>query len=112
MEKRLDRALSHWTFKEAYIKARGLGLALPLDKVSFLFNSEEDIRLEIDPAIRDLPKNWRFFPADHASHRIAAVLERAIRQSLKCLRLVQRLHHQCVSADAGSSGLLGVDRCG
>ena len=35
---RPDRALLLWTLKEAYIKARGMGLSLPLQKISFLFD--------------------------------------------------------------------------
>lgn len=77
LEKKLDRALSLWTLKEAYIKARGLGLAIPLDKFSFLFEPETGIRLVVDPAINDEPENWRFFLLDHAGHRIAAVLQRS-----------------------------------
>ena len=37
---RPDRALSLWTLKEAYIKARGMGLSLPLQEISFLFEGE------------------------------------------------------------------------
>lgn len=68
---RRDRALSLWTLKEAYIKARGLGLSLPLAGFSFLFGGEPGIRLEIDPALNDDPSRWRFHLLDHAGHRIA-----------------------------------------
>jgi 4'-phosphopantetheinyl transferase len=70
-----DRALSLWTLKESYIKARGLGLSLPLDKFSFLFDAE-GIRLEIDSSLSDEPGRWRFCQLDHAGHRIAAMVER------------------------------------
>jgi 4'-phosphopantetheinyl transferase len=82
-EKKLDRALSLWTLKEAYIKARGLGLAIPLYQFSFLFGGDNDIRLQIDPAINDQPGHWRFFILDHAGHRIAAVVERSSTDNLQ-----------------------------
>ncbi len=74
---RADRALSLWTLKEAYIKARGMGLNLPLGKFSFLFEGAEGIRLEIDPELEDEAERWRFFLLDHAGHRIAGVVESA-----------------------------------
>ncbi len=73
---KLDRALSLWTLKESYIKARGMGLSLPLDKFSLLFDAE-GIRLEIDSSLGDAPERWRFCLLDHAGHRIAAMVERA-----------------------------------
>jgi 4'-phosphopantetheinyl transferase len=74
---KLGRALSLWTLKEAYIKARGLGLALALDKFSFLLGTD-GVRLEMDPGLEDEAGRWRFCLLDWAGHRIAAVVERAV----------------------------------
>jgi 4'-phosphopantetheinyl transferase len=72
---RHDRALSLWTLKESYIKARGLGLLIPLDRFSFVFGGAEGIRLEIDPEIDDQAGRWRFCQIDLAGHRIAVMVD-------------------------------------
>jgi len=82
MEK-LNRALSLWTLKESYIKARGMGLALPLDKFSFLFDSAERIRLDLDPCLEDLAERWQFCLIEHAGHRIALMVEQATAPKLQ-----------------------------
>ena len=50
---RLDRALSLWTLKEAYIKARGTGMSSSMKGVSFVFGGTEGIRLNLDPSLGD-----------------------------------------------------------
>ncbi len=72
---RLERALSLWTLKESYIKARGMGLALPLDRFSFLFGEGASARLVTDPSLGDDPRRWQFGLLDHAGHRIAYMVE-------------------------------------
>jgi len=72
---RPDRALSLWTLKEAYIKARGMGLSLPLQEISFLFDGSDAMRFEVEPGVDDDPCRWRFCRFDHAGHRIAVAVE-------------------------------------
>ncbi|MGD0631819.1 MAG: 4'-phosphopantetheinyl transferase superfamily protein [Terracidiphilus sp.] len=82
-DERPERALRLWTLKEAYIKARGLGLALPLNKFSFLFDSANGIRMEMDPALDDSPERWRFCLLEHRAHCIAMIAESSATPELR-----------------------------
>ncbi len=53
-----ERFFQYWTLKESYIKARGMGLALPLEK--FAFGVEGPIRIDIDATLGDDPADWQF----------------------------------------------------
>jgi len=75
---RPHRALSLWTLKEAYIKARGMGLSLPLQGISFLFGGAEGIRLETGAEGDSNPSRWRFCLLDQSRHRVAMVVDRQI----------------------------------
>jgi 4'-phosphopantetheinyl transferase len=54
-----ERFFDYWTLKEAYIKARGKGLALPLDGFWFDLSGEEPV-IAFDERIPDDPARWRF----------------------------------------------------
>jgi 4'-phosphopantetheinyl transferase len=56
-----DRLFEYWTFKESYIKARGMGLSLPLDKFTFHFPHARAVRIDIDPALDDHGDRWSFW---------------------------------------------------
>jgi 4'-phosphopantetheinyl transferase len=55
------RFFEYWTFKEAYIKARGMGLSLPLDKLSFHYPDNKTVQIAIDPELADDSARWQFW---------------------------------------------------
>jgi 4'-phosphopantetheinyl transferase len=55
------RFFEYWTFKEAYIKARGMGLSLPLDKFSFHYPDDRTVKIAIEPELADESARWQFW---------------------------------------------------
>lgn len=55
-----ERFIELWTLKEAYIKACGMGLAIPLRDFSFMFNNE-GIEISFAEEREDHPEHWRFW---------------------------------------------------
>jgi 4'-phosphopantetheinyl transferase len=53
-------ALARWTLKEAYAKARGLGLKLDFSHFGFS-DTDGELRLDEAPLSDPAPQDWRFF---------------------------------------------------
>jgi 4'-phosphopantetheinyl transferase len=72
-EERRDRFLEIWTLKEAYLKARGLGLSRRLRDIAFSGFGDE-LRCSVSPEVDDGPV-WRFLSRKaNSRHRVAAAL--------------------------------------
>jgi len=50
----------YWTLKEAYIKARGFGLALPLADFAFKLSPPGPPAITFEPSLEDDPSTWQF----------------------------------------------------
>ncbi len=62
------RFFDYWTLKEAYIKARGMGLAIPLEQFAFSLGGQgREITISFDPRLDDVPSTWQFL-----QHRASA----------------------------------------
>jgi 4'-phosphopantetheinyl transferase len=63
--------LAYWSLKESYLKARGLGLTLPLGQ--FSFRVDDEISIEFDTGFADDAPSWRFALLEAPPHHIVAI---------------------------------------
>jgi 4'-phosphopantetheinyl transferase len=71
--RRQERFFELWTLKEAYIKARGMGLSIPLDQFSFDLRSAHALAISFGPELDDKSRCWRFWQFKVTNHHLAAV---------------------------------------
>lgn len=72
-----EQFYEYWTLKEAYIKACGQGLAIPLDKFSFDLSRKPDIDIGFANDWDDSPDQWMFWLYQLSENvRMAIALQR------------------------------------
>jgi 4'-phosphopantetheinyl transferase len=70
----VERFFALWTLKESYIKARGLGLSLPLDSFSFgLDPRTQPLGLTCEPTCEDDATRWRLWQLRLGDQHAAAL---------------------------------------
>ena len=64
-EMQRTRFFDLWTLKEAYIKACGMGLAIPLRHFSYQLDTDTEIDITFDPARDDVAELWQFWSLEY-----------------------------------------------
>jgi 4'-phosphopantetheinyl transferase len=72
-ERQADRFYQLWTLKEAFIKAKGKGFALPLKQFSFTIHDEHLIEFDCACALDPAPNQWQFFTQRPESGHIVSI---------------------------------------
>lgn len=86
----LRRFFTMWTLKEAYVKARGVGLSAPLDTFSFeLDPHHRPIRLRDRDVPEDELGRWRFGVEPISDHLVAWVMDPGERDVCVEMKYVQ-----------------------
>jgi 4'-phosphopantetheinyl transferase len=57
-EKQQYRFFEYWTLEVSYIKARGMGLALPLHKFGLHYSDSHSVKITIDQDLGDDAARW------------------------------------------------------
>ena len=73
VEQQPYRFFEYWTFKESYIKARGMGLSIPLDKFSFSYPSDTSVSLSVHPELADDAQRWLLWQFQPTPEYLVAV---------------------------------------
>ena len=108
-EARADRFYQLWTLKEAFIKAKGKGFALPLRQFSFELLEEQSgdeqlIEFDCDPALDPAPNQWQFFThRPESGHIVSIAAHRGARDEDTSV-VIRQLSIEATGSDSARSG--------
>jgi 4'-phosphopantetheinyl transferase len=75
---RTRRFYQFWTLKEAYLKARGVGLSVSLNKMTFRISDEDGIEVSFNHDFDDDPNRWIFKLFElESTHMCAVAMEKS-----------------------------------
>ena len=76
-DRRRLRFLEYWTFKESYVKARGMGLSIPLHEFWFRLPGDRDVFFFCDSSQSGNEARWQFWQFRPTPDYLAAVCAEA-----------------------------------
>jgi len=79
--------LRFWTLKEAFIKARGMGLSIPLNDFAFSLHKDRPPTISLKPHDRENPDDWQFAALRLESRYQLAVAVRLPRSARLVIRI-------------------------
>jgi len=69
----LEYFFTRWTLREAYVKARGIGISFPTRKLNFRVNDEACVEVMFETDLQENECNWRFHLLRPTPEHIAAI---------------------------------------
>jgi len=73
----LDYFYTRWTLREAYVKARGIGIAFPTRKLQFGLDDKENVTVKFDAGLQENACDWQFHLLRPTPDHIAAIAVRS-----------------------------------
>ena len=77
---RLERFFQHWTLKESYIKARGMGVSIPLQGFGVGLAQDGLATLDIAPELSDHSSRWQLWQARPTPGHVLAICAERVQQ--------------------------------
>ena len=69
----LDYFFTRWTLREAYVKARGIGISYPTRKLHFRVDDEARVQVKFESDLQENEREWRFHLLRPTPEHIAAI---------------------------------------
>lgn len=102
-----ERFIDYWTLKEAYIKACGMGLYIPLDHFSYDVSQQGELSIDFHPDRDDDPDAWQFWQLRPSADFIVSIAIKCKKHyELSKWELVPLLHETVVGYPESHNALL------